>query len=227
MVSSRELLLLFAIAGSFFVGALSASAELGEASSETDDLPRADDLYHRRNEALKIWGNENFWEDYYGADSSVDNSAEEAMNSSFHRSPANSFTRLILVRHQKVTITGAPGERVRLKLGDFVLCGNSTFTLQGTATTTFIIRVKNQFSLFKNAKVVLLGGVQWNDVVFQVLGKRDPVFLRGTASLQGILIAHKRKVILKNDSIVHGQVMARIVQLKGASQIDQPPIVSP
>jgi hypothetical protein len=208
MISSRELLLLFTIVGSFFVGALSASADPGEVLSETDDLQREDDLYHRRTEALNISGNEIASGNYDGADSRVD-------------------TRLTLVGHQKVTVTGAPGETVTLKLGHFVLCGNSTFTLEGTATTTFIIKVKNQFSLIKNAKVVLLGGLQWNDVVFEVRGKGDPVFLRGMASLQGILMADKRKVILKNHSIVHGQVMARVVRLKGASQIDQPPIVSP
>ncbi len=218
MISSRELLLLFTIAGSFFVGVFGASAELGQI------LP---DLDYPRDEALKISGHENTGTPYYNSDSQVDNVAEETVNSPIPRSPANSFTRLTLARRQSVTLTGAPGETVTLKLGHFVLSGNSMFTLQGTATTTFIIKVKNQFSLTGNAKVVLLGGVQWDDVIFIVRGQGDVVSLSRHARLEGILMAKKRKIRLRNRSIVHGQVIARAIALRGASRIDQPPIVSP
>jgi hypothetical protein len=218
MISSRDLLLLFTIAGSFFIGVFGASADLGQI------LP---DLHYPRNEALKISGDESMAARYNNNDSQVGNAAEEAINPPIPRSPANSFTRLTLVRHQSVTLTGAPGETVTLKLGHFVLSGNSTFTLQGTATTTFIIKVKNQFSLTGNAKVVLLGGVQWDNVIFVVRGKGDLVSLSRNASLQGILMANKRKVRLRNHSMVNGQVIARGVALRGLSQIDQPPIVSP
>ena len=218
MISSRELLLLFTIAGSFFVGVFGASAELGQI------LP---DLDYPRDEVLKISGHESTGTPYDNSDSQVDNVAEEATNAPLPRSPANSFTRLTLARHESVTLTGAPGETVTLKLGHFVLSGNSTFTLQGTATTTFIIKVKNQFSLTGNAKVVLLGGVQWDDVIFIVRGQGDVVSLSRHARLEGILMAKKRKVRLRNRSIVHGQVIARAIALRGASRIDQPPIVSP
>ena len=218
MISSRELLLLFTITGSFFVGVFGASADLGQI------LP---DLHYPKNEALKISGDESPGAPYDNSDSQVDNVAEEAINSPIPRSPANSFTRLTLVRHQSVTLNGAPGETVTLKLGHFVLSDNSTFTLQGTATTTFIIKVKNQFSLTGNAKVVLMGGVQWDDVIFIVRGKGDVVSLSRHARLEGILIAKKRKVRLRNHSMVHGQVIARAIALSGASRIDQPPIVSP
>jgi hypothetical protein len=227
MISSRDLLLLFTIAGSFFIGVFGASADLGQGSSEMGDLHRVEGFYYRTNEALKISGDRRAGTRYYNSDSQVDNVAEEAFNSPTPRSPANSFTRLTLVRHQSVTLNGAPGETVTLKLGHFVLGGNSTFTLLGTATTTFIIKVKNQFSLTKNAKVVLLGGMQWDDVIFVVRGKGDVVSLSQNASFQGILMANKRKVRLRNHSMVNGQVIARAVALRGASQIDQPPIVSP
>jgi hypothetical protein len=212
---------------SFFVGVFGASADLGQVSSEMRDLQRVEDFYYRTNEALKISGEESTGAPYNNSDSQVDNVAEEAINSPVPRSRANSFTRLTLVRDQSVTLNGAPGETATLKLGHFVLGNNSTFTLQGTATTTFIIKVKNRFSLTGNAKVVLLGGVQWDDVIFIVRGKGDMVSLSRKASLQGILMANKRKVRLRNHSIVHGQVAARVVRLWGLSQIDQPPIVSP
>ena len=227
MISSRELLLLFTIAGSFFVGVFGASADLGQILPEMGDLQRVEDLDYPRNEALKISGEESTGTPYDNSDSQVGNAAEEAINAPIPRSPANSFTRLTLARHQSVTLTGAPGETVTLKLGHFVLSGNSTFTLQGTATTTFIIKVKNQFSLTGKAKVVLLGGVQWDDVIFVVRGKGDVVSLSRHARLEGILMAKKRKVRLRDHSLVHGQVIARAIALRGASQIDQPPIVSP
>jgi Ice-binding-like len=218
MISSRELLLLFTIAGSFFVGVFGASADLVQI------LP---DLHYPTNETFKISRDESTGARYSNSHSQVDNVAEEAINAPIPRSPANSFTRLTLARHQSVTLTGAPGETVTLKLGHFVLSGNSTFTLQGTATTTFIIKVKNQFSLTGKAKVVLLGGVQWDDVIFVVRGKGDVVSLGRHARLEGILMAKKRKVRLRNHSMVHGQVIARAIALRGASRIDQPPIVSP
>jgi len=227
MISSRELLLLFTITGSFFVGVFGASADLRQILPEMGDRQRGEYLNFPRNEALKISGDDSTGTPYDNSDSQVDNVAEEAINSPIPRSPANSFTRLTLVRDQSVTLNGAPGETVTLKLGHFVLGGNSTFTLQGTATTTFIIKVKNRFSLTGNAKVVLLGGVQWDDVIFVVRGKGDVVSLSRNASLQGILMANKRKVRLRNHSIVHGQVIARAVALRGASQIVQSPIVSP
>jgi hypothetical protein len=227
MISSRELLLLFTIAGLFFVGVFGASAGLAQSLPEIGDRQRGEDLDFPRNEALKVSGDESMGAPLYNSDSQVNNVAEETINAPTPRSPANSFTRLTLVKHQSVTLNGAPGETVTLKLGHFVLSGNSTFTLQGTATTTFIIEVKNQFSLTGNAKVVLLGGVQWDDVIFVVRGKGDVVSVSRNASLQGILMANKRKVRLRNHSIVNGQVMARVVTLRGLSQIDQPPIVSP
>jgi hypothetical protein len=227
MISSRDLLFLFTIAGSFFIGVVGASADLGQILPEMRDLQRVEDLDYPRNEALKILGDESTGARYYRGDSQGDNAAEEGINPAIPRSPANSFTRLTLVRHQSVTLNGASDETVTLKLGHFVLGNNSTFTLQGTATTTFIIKVKNQFSLTGNAQVVLLGGVQWDDVIFVVRGKGDVVSLIQNASLQGILMANKRKVMLRNHSIVNGQVIARAVKLRGASQIVQPPIVSP
>jgi Ice-binding-like len=227
MISSRELLLLFTIVGSFFIGVFGASADMGQILPEMGDIQRVEDFDYPKNETLKISGDESTGTPYYNSDSQVDSVAEEAINSPIPRSPANSFTRLTLVRHQSVTLNGAPGETVTLKLGHFVLSGNSTFTLQGTATTTFIIKVKNQFSLTGNAKVVLMGGVQWDDVIFVVRGKGDVVSLSRHARLEGILMAKKRKVRLRNHSIVRGQVIARAIALRGASQIVQPPIVSP
>src|SRR6185295_15549545 len=102
-----------------------------------------------------------------------------------------SYSNINLRGWHSTTVTGAPGETVVLSLRDFQLAGHSTFTLQGTATTTFIINVSGQFSLLKNARIVLSGGVQWNDVLFNVRGS-GTVSISGDASLQGILMANGR-----------------------------------
>src|SRR5947207_13534070 len=47
---------------------------------------------------------------------------------------------------QNMTITGGPNQKVVLKLTNFVMT-QGTFTLQGTATTSFIINVSKTFSL--------------------------------------------------------------------------------
>src|SRR2546423_1431870 len=60
---------------------------------------------------------------------------------------------------ENFTASGAPGETVVLKLGRFTLADNSTFTLQGTATTTFVINVGKRFSLSDNSQIVLADGV--------------------------------------------------------------------
>src|SRR6266404_9469690 len=54
------------------------------------------------------------------------------------RSGLGSFASISLGGSQNVSILGAPGATVTLNLQNFVLAGGSTFTLQGTATTSFI-----------------------------------------------------------------------------------------
>ncbi len=70
---------------------------------------------------------------------------------------------------QNITITGAPGETVVLSLKNFILRGNSSFTLQGGATTTFVVNVNKKFSLKGNSHIDL-AGLQWNQVLFNVVG---------------------------------------------------------
>jgi hypothetical protein len=141
--------------------------------------------------------------------------------------PATSDTTINLDDRQSILIQGAPGETVTLKLKNFRMRENATLTLQGTTTTSFVINVTNQFSLTGNAKIVLSGGVQWNSVFFNVLGQGDPVRLSKQSSLSGILEASQRTVKLRGHATVLGEVIARKVLLSGASQITQPPVLSP
>lgn len=136
-------------------------------------------------------------------------------------------TSLSLGRHDNFTVTGGPGQNVVLSLTNFVLTGSSTFTLQGTATTTFIINVSQQFALSSRSAIVLSGGVQWNDVLFNITGQGRNVSLSGSSSLTGIVMAPNRTVQLSGRARITGEVIAGRVTLSGSASITHPPIVSP
>src|SRR6266403_4528484 len=128
---------------------------------------------------------------------------------------------------QNVSILGAPGQTVTLNLRNFVLTAQSSFTLQGTATTSFIINVRKQFSLSGGSRIILSGGVRWDQVFFNVLGRGSAVSLRGRTQLYGTLTARKRTVRLDDYSIVYGVVTARKILVTDSSRIIPPSIVSP
>jgi hypothetical protein len=129
--------------------------------------------------------------------------------------------------NQDSFIVGAPGEMVTLDIRNFALTGHSTLTLQGTATTSFIINVTKQFSLSGSTRIILSGGLRWDHVFFNVLGRGGAVFLSGRAQLYGTLTARERTVQLRGQSIVFGNVVAKRVLLSGAAQIIPLPFASP
>src|SRR5690349_14297260 len=96
------------------------------------------DVYYRSNGAVltlnhavitgSIFNNQN---------ALLDNVVNEALAASAYAAgltPNRSNTSINLNGHDNVTITGAPGETVVLDLKNFKLRGDSSFTLQGTAT---------------------------------------------------------------------------------------------
>ena len=138
-----------------------------------------------------------------------------------------SSASIILGGSQNVSIPGAPGQTVTLNLRNFVLTAQSSFTLQGTATTNFIINVTKQFSLSGSSRIILSGGVRWDHVFFNVLGRGSVVSLDDRAQLYGTLTARQRKVKLDEYSVVYGAVTARKIRLTDAARIIPLPIVSP
>lgn len=209
------------------MGVFSASAETGRFLPEmVNDQSWKESRFERAQRATILWNQFTAGHDF-ASDSEFPIGIEETDNFALAAESANSFTRIDLTRHQSVTVSGSPGETVRLNLRDFVLGRSSTFTLEGTATTTFIINVRNQFALSGSSRVVLGGDVQCDNVVFNILGKGDVVRLTRRASLAGMVVANSRTVRLSGHSILTGQVFAKRVRLRDASQIIPPPIVSP
>lgn len=142
--------------------------------------------------------------------------------------PTRTLSTIDLNGTSNLTLSGAPGETVVLNLGLFRMRDNSTLTLQGSANTTYVFNVSRGFSLTDAASIVLSGGLDWNDVLFNVRGGRGTtVTLSGNASFQGILLANRRTVQLRDAATIRGEVIADTLLMQGTSQINHPPVVSP
>ena len=161
-------------------------------------------------------------------DALLDNGVNEALAASAHAfllTPNRPNTSVKLLGDENITITGAPGETVVLSLKNFILGDNSSFTLQGTATTTFVINVSKKISLKGNSHIDL-AGLQWNQVLFNVVGTGHRISLGGSSIFNGILMANDRTIKLKGDATVSGELIANRLKLRGSSRVLHPPIVS-
>jgi hypothetical protein len=123
--------------------------------------------------------------------------------------------------NEAVTITGAPGETVVLNLKNFILRDNSSFTLQGTATTTFIVNVREKFSLSGNSHLDL-AGLQWDQVLFNVVGTGHRVSLGGDSIFNGILMANDRTVRVRGGATVSGEIIANRLNLQNGAHVKKP-----
>ena len=163
-------------------------------------------------------------------DAMLNNAVAAAMAASGAASallPNRSFNNFKLKKTQTAILTGAPGETVVLNLKIFALSGNATMTLNGAATTNFVINVKSQFSLLANSRIILAGGLNWNNVLFNITGTGANALIAGQSSFQGILMANQRTVQVRDQATVRGQIIANRILLSGASQITHPPVTSP
>ncbi len=189
------------------------------------------DLYERRNRLLRFrFGDGITGTEYRDQDALLDQEVGDAR--AFSKA-AGSLTstrtnKLINLRgSNNLTLSGAPGESVVLNLRSFAMSGSSTLTLTGSATTTYVINVNRRFSLTDSARIVLSGGLDWNDVVFNVRARGSDVQLGGNAMFQGILLATRRSVQMRGFATVRGEVIADALIMQGTTQINHPPVVSP
>ncbi len=197
----------------------------------TDDSTINGDVYYRSNGTLAVAPTATISGSRFSNQNSLlDNGVSEAMAASDAAAAFQStrpFTEINGEGTQNIVLSGAPGETVVLNLRKFQLNGDSTLTLQGSANTTYIINVKNQFSLGGNARIVLAGGLDWNDVLFNVRGKGPEVRLSGASRFEGILMANRRTVRLRDQAIVRGEVLGARLVFQGTSQVIHPPVISP
>jgi hypothetical protein len=277
VICRAKVLLLLAVAAPFFLGGLTAKANLSSAFPEIGDLERwavfslggtvymyddntgTTDVYGdvgvAGNGNITLQGNAiihgDLWYETVGtltlqgnakitgtkhhdasSDSQLNNGVNEATltsNDAASRPVTPRYATLNnvnLYNRQSLTITGAPGETVVLKLQNFNMTGG-TFTLQGSATTNFVINVSNQFSLTSGAQIVLSGGVAWDDVLFNIRNTGTNVTVYGQSKFQGILMANQRTVAVDSKGVVYGEIVANQVTLKGGAQVVHPAITSP
>ena len=187
------------------------------------------DLYDRSNGAILQMGNAVVTGSIlYNQDAVLDdcvNQALAASNRAFNLAPNRFNTSVNLKGNENLTITGAPGETIVLDLKNFILRGESSFTLQGTATTNFIINVRRNFSLKGHAHVDL-AGLQWNQVLFNVVGPGQKAFVGGNIDFAGMLMANSRTIEVRRDATMSGLVIGNRLKFHGSSRILHPAILS-
>ena len=158
-------------------------------------------------------------------DSLLNQAAIDAQNASDEAwalpvsSQYSSLTNVNLSGGQNITITGSGC--VVLKLTNFVL-SSGTFTLAGTAGTSYIINVSNQFSLSNSSQIILGTGIRPQDVLFNVRGTGSQVTLSGSAQFNGILLATKRTVSISGSAQIRGEVIANSVNISGQASVVTP-----
>lgn len=117
-------------------------------------------------------------------------------------------------------------QRNVLQLQNFTMQGG-TFTLQGTAAQSIIINVNSNFLMNGGAQIVLQGGLEWDNVLFNVHGKGNVVSFDQSAYFRGILLAPKRHVRIKGASTIFGNAIGEKIELASLSKIIHPSVASP
>jgi hypothetical protein len=125
-------------------------------------------------------------------------------------------------------ITGTANTTYVVNLANLVLQGTGAIlTLTGANTTNYVINVTNYLSLRGGASIQLSGGLQPQNVLFNVRNSASyDVTMSGGSTLDGIILAANRNVKLTGGSVVTGEVIARGISLSGRSKVFNP-VVSP
>ena len=115
-----------------------------------------------------------------------------------------------------------------MNLTSLILSGaGAVLTLNGTSTTNYVINVSRYLTLSSGASIQLSGGLQPQNVLFNVSNSYGyDVTMSGGSTLNGIILSPNRNVKLTGGATVNGEVIARAVSLSGRSKVINP-IVSP
>ena len=121
---------------------------------------------------------------------------------------------------QNITIADqnpAGGNKIVLSINNFVL-SNGTFTLQGTAATTYVLNITGQFNI-NNSTVIATGGLLASHILFNFYSSNTTtITMQQGTSLTGILLADGRNVDLSGGK-VFGKVVASQLTLTSGGQV--------
>jgi hypothetical protein len=122
----------------------------------------------------------------------------------------------------------AANEVVVMNLTDLILNGTAAvLTLNGPSTANYVINISRYLALSNSAQIQLSGGLQPQNVLFNVTSANtNDVTLSGNSTLNGIILAANRAVKLTGASDVVGEVIGKSVSLSGRSTVKNP-LVSP
>jgi hypothetical protein len=111
----------------------------------------------------------------------------------------------------------AGGNKIVLSINNFVL-SNGTFTLQGTAATTYVVNITGQFNI-NNSQVIATGGLLASHILFNFYSTNTTtITMQQGTSLTGILLADGRNVDLSGGK-VFGRVVASQLTLTSGGQV--------
>jgi uncharacterized repeat protein (TIGR01451 family) len=139
------------------------------------------------------------------------------------------FTQL----NQTATITGAVGLNV-ICVQDVVL-NSATITVTGPIGARFIFNVAGKFVLNGVSRIIVAGGVQPKDVLYNIIGTGADVAFTGggggvnccNSSVDGTLLAVQRKINL-SPGLVNGQVISGMnISIVSGSSVRCPPGCTP
>src|SRR5262249_39543545 len=142
-------------------------------------------------------------------------------------------TQAFTQMNNTTTINGGPGTNV-ICIQSVVL-NSATITLNAPAGAKFILNVKGKFVLNGSSHIVVAGGIQPRDVLYNIIGTGEAVAFTGggggttccNSSVDGTLLAVNR-VINLSPGLVNGQVISALnISIVSGSSVRCPPGCTP
>lgn len=120
------------------------------------------------------------------------------------------------------TIVGGPGRNV-IEANKIELDDAETLTLAGDTSSTFVINVATKLKLKGASTIVLEGGVQADDVLFNITGDDDTSVEEGSLAYGTILAPHAKVKVKGKGSLLIGAVISgKAIALEGHGRVRFP-----
>jgi hypothetical protein len=114
-------------------------------------------------------------------------------------------------------------QSVALEAGEVITLSAGAFS-----DVSFVLNVSRQFKLNGGAQIVTDGNVTPSDVLYNVVGKGDPVALTGNSSVDGTLLATARTISLTPGFVHDGAVISGMaIDITGDGKVACPLVCPP